>query len=428
MKYKDYYATLGVARTASADEIKAAYRKLARKYHPDVSTEKDAEEKFKEVAEAYETLKDAEKRAAYDQLGTHAPDQDFRPPPGWGQSFGGFGGRPGGFDGASFDDIDLADLFGGLGGFREARSRTGPAPGRDFEAAVRISFDQAFHGAELTLDLASTEMADDGTVRRVPHLVTVRIPKGLHAGQRLRVPGKGGAGARGGPAGDLYLDIDVEDHPLYRVDGNDVFVDLPLAPWEAALGTSVKLPTPGGAVDLKVAPGTHAGQRLRAQGSWPCARRRGAGASVRRRADRRPGQRHRARTRAVRRARAQQHVLAARPFWRLWSMNVTATEARFIDDDGTYTLVELVHRSGLTEDELRALVDAGALVALDPAARSWTFASWSIGVARDAVSLRDAFALADAHSVAIVTRFAQRVKALQRELDSLRARREPRPL
>ncbi|MBS0320967.1 MAG: DnaJ domain-containing protein [Proteobacteria bacterium] len=265
MKYKDYYATLGVPRTASADDIKAAYRKLARKYHPDVSTEKDAEERFKEVAEAYETLKDAEKRAAYDQLGAHAPNEDFRPPPGWEQSFG---GGAGGFNGASFDDIDLADLFGGLGGFREARQRqrTGPVPGRDFEAAVRISFDQAFHGAELKLDLASTEMGDDGALRRVPHPVTVRIPKGVHAGQRLRVPGKGGPGARGGPPGDLYLDIDVEAHPLYRVDGNDLYVDLPLAPWEAALGTTVKLPTPGGPVDLKVAAGTHAGQRLRLKG------------------------------------------------------------------------------------------------------------------------------------------------------------------
>jgi curved DNA-binding protein len=260
MKYKDYYAVLGVERNASADEIKKVYRKLARKYHPDVSAEKNAEEKFKEVAEAYETLKDPEKRAAYDQLGSHAENQEFRPPPDWAQAFGG-GGGPGN---GSFDDIDLADLFAGLGGRRS--TRTGPMPGRDYEAAVRISFDQAFHGTELPLDLSGAEVGEDGTLRRVPHHVTVRIPPGVTRGQRLRVPGKGGAGLRGGPPGDLYLDIDVETHPLYRIDGSDLYIDLPLAPWEAALGTTVKLPTPAGVVDLKVTAGTRAGQRLRLKG------------------------------------------------------------------------------------------------------------------------------------------------------------------
>lgn len=259
MKYKDYYATLGVAKTASADEIKAAYRKLARKYHPDVSKEKNAEEKFKDVGEAYETLKDAEKRAAYDDLGNHTANQEFRPPPGWEQSFGGRAGQ-------SFDDVDLADLFAGLGGRRGGRARTGPAPGRDYEAAVRISFDQAFNGSEIALDLSGAELGDDGNMHRVPHHVSVRIPAGVQAGQRMRVPGKGGAGVRGGPAGDLYLDIDVQTHPLFRTDGNDLYIDLPLAPWEAALGTTVKLPTPSGIVDLKVAAGTHSGQKLRLKG------------------------------------------------------------------------------------------------------------------------------------------------------------------
>jgi curved DNA-binding protein len=225
-----------------------------------VSTEKNAEEQFKAVAEAYETLKDAEKRGAYDQLGPHAENQEFRPPPDWAQAFGGGGGR------TSFDDIDLADLFAGLGGMRGGRARNAPAPGRDYEAAVRLTFEQAFHGTELNLDLAATEETEDGSLKRVPHSVTVRIPKGVNAGQRLRVPGKGGAGLRGGPPGDLYLDIDVQAHPLYRIDGNDLYIDLPLAPWEAALGTTVKLPTPAGAVDLKVAAGTYAGQRLRLKG------------------------------------------------------------------------------------------------------------------------------------------------------------------
>src|SRR6478609_8154128 len=189
MKYKDYYGILGVKREASADEIKTAYRKLARKFHPDVSKEKDAEEKFKEVSEAYETLKDTEKRAAYDQLGTYREGQDFRPPPDWGQQY-----APGGagFNSGAFEDIDLSDLFAGLAG---ARGRAGgnaranrPMPGSDYEAVVRISFDQAFHGTEVDLELSALEWDPDGGVRRVPHRVRTRIPRGVTNGEKLRVP------------------------------------------------------------------------------------------------------------------------------------------------------------------------------------------------------------------------------------------------
>lgn len=260
MKYKDYYAALGVPRDAGADAIKSAYRKLARKFHPDVSSEKDAEERFKEIGEAYETLKDPEKRTAYDQLGTHAQGQEFRPPPDWGRGFGDGGTH------ASFEDIDLGDLFAGFGRAQSAQARNAPRRGRDYEAAVRIPFAAAFDGTELDLDLGGAEIDDQGVLRHVAHPAKVRIPRGVVDGQRLRVPGKGGEGMRGGPRGDLYLDIRVDDHPLYRVDGTDIFVELPLAPWEAALGTAVKLPTPAGAVELKVAPGAHAGQKLRLKG------------------------------------------------------------------------------------------------------------------------------------------------------------------
>ncbi|MCC6870403.1 MAG: DnaJ domain-containing protein [Burkholderiales bacterium] len=263
MKYKDYYAILGVPRDASVDDIKTAYRRLARKYHPDVSKEKNAEERFKEVSEAYEALKDTEKRAAYDQLGTHRPGEDFRPPPDWGQHFA----REGGFaPGQGFEDIDLADLFAGLaaGRTRGAGPRSDrPLPGSDYEAVVRISFEQAFHGTEIDLELAALEWDPHGGMRRVPHRVRTRIPRGVANGEKLRVPGKGGRGSNGGPNGDLYLDIEVVEHPLYRVAGNDIYVDLPLAPWEAVLGASVRLPTPAGPVSLKVAPGTRAGQQLR---------------------------------------------------------------------------------------------------------------------------------------------------------------------
>ncbi|MFO1324651.1 MAG: DnaJ C-terminal domain-containing protein [Burkholderiales bacterium] len=262
MKYKDYYAILGVARDAPADDIKTAYRRLARKYHPDVSKEKDAEEKFKEMAEAYETLKDPEKRAAYDQLGSHAPGQDFRPPPDWGAHFA---------DGqGAFDDIDLSDLFAGLAG-RQGRRGGGrradaPIPGSDYEAVVRISFEQAYHGTEIDLTMSTVEWDAEGGMRRVPHRVKARIPRGVTDGEKLRVPGKGGKGHNGGPDGDLYLDIEVAAHPLYRVSGKDLYVDLPLAPWEAVLGVSVTLPTPGGNVTLKVPPGTRAGAQLRLTG------------------------------------------------------------------------------------------------------------------------------------------------------------------
>ena len=217
MKYKDYYAILEVKRDATADDIKTAYRRLARKYHPDVSKEKDAEEKFKEMAEAYETLKDPEKRAAYDQLGSHAPGQEFRPGPDWGRHFG---QPPDGFD-----ESDLSSLFAGLAGRRGregARRADAPMAGSDYEAVVRLSFMQAFNGTEVDLELSVLEWGPDGGVRRVPHRVKTRIPRGVIDGEKLRVPGKGGKGANGGPDGDLYLDIEVAAHPLYRVSGRDL--------------------------------------------------------------------------------------------------------------------------------------------------------------------------------------------------------------
>ena len=260
MKYKDYYSILGVDRKASAEDIKRAYRKLARKYHPDVAKEPNAEEKFKEVAEAYETLKDPEKRAAFDQLGSFQPGQDFRPPPDWWKQF--TDTQP------AFEDIDLADLFAGLGGHgvHRARGRAGPIAGQDYEVAVQISLEQAYHGAEFDLDLSLPEYDESGLPRRIPKKLKVRIPRGAVDGQKLRLPGKGGKGVNGGRDGDVYLNVVLAPHPLFRASGHDVYLDLPLTPWEAVLGTTVRMPTPGGPVDIKVPPNTAAGQQLRLSG------------------------------------------------------------------------------------------------------------------------------------------------------------------
>jgi curved DNA-binding protein len=265
VKYKDYYAILGVDRKASADDIKKAYRKLAQKHHPDVNKEKGAEEKFKEIAEAYQTLKDPEKRAAYDQLGTgFQPGQDFRPPPDWERQFHFQQGAPEGF---SFEDLDLSDLFESLrggGGRARGGSRAKMAfPGEDFEVRVQLTLEEAYRGTQMDLNLVVPEVAADGTVRRVPRTIKARIPKGATDGQRLRLRGQGGKGINGGRDGDLYLDIELRPHPLYRPSGHDLYLDLPLTPWEAALGATVEVPTLDGAVNMKIPEGTTAGRKMR---------------------------------------------------------------------------------------------------------------------------------------------------------------------
>src|SRR3954463_8703251 len=275
MKYSDYYAALGVERGASQDEIKKAYRRLAQKYHPDVSKEPEAEARFKEVAEAYQTLKDPEKRAAYDALGQRPQGEEFRPPPDWTRQ------HSAGGDEHSFDDVDFADLFarfgarGGRGG--PFGGSGGGMPGQDFEVPVEISIEDAFRGTTLELQLSMPEYDDAGNVRRVPHTIKARVAPGAVDGQRLRLPGEGGKGFRGAREGILYLDTALKPHRLYRATGHDLYVDLPLAPWEAALGASVEVPTPAGAVTLKVPPGTSSGQKLRLAGRGLPRPRGGAG-------------------------------------------------------------------------------------------------------------------------------------------------------
>jgi curved DNA-binding protein len=260
MKYKDYYSILGVDRTASEDEIKKAYRKLAKKFHPDVSKEVGAEEKFKEIAEAYATLKDKEKRGAYDQLGSHSSGQEFRPPPDWWKQFG--------ESQSGFENIDLGDLFAGFAAGPGRRRSRGDIriPGEDYEVAVHITLEQAFHGTEIELELSMPEYDSNGFMQRVPRKLKVRIPRGATDGQRLRLPGKGGKGLNGGRDGDLYLNITLHPHSLFRVSGHDIYLDLPLAPWEAVLGTKITVPTLAGMVNMTIPAGTRAGQKLRLAG------------------------------------------------------------------------------------------------------------------------------------------------------------------
>jgi len=270
MEFKDYYETMGVARDATQDEIKRAYRKLARKYHPDVSKEADAEERFKAVGEAYEVLKDPEKRAAYDQLGSQwQAGQDFRPPPGWDAGFEFSGGGFTGADAEQFSDF-FESLFGGAGhaGFRGGRARRGRARmrGEDRHARILIDLEDAIEGRSRQVTLRLPEVTADGHVTTREQTLNVRIPKGIKAGQHIRLSGKGAPGTGGGAAGDLYLEVEFRPHRWYRVEGADLYLDLPVAPWEAALGATVKVPTPKGAVELKIPAGSSSGKKLRLKG------------------------------------------------------------------------------------------------------------------------------------------------------------------
>lgn len=254
MQYKDYYKILGVARDASQADIKKAYRKLAHKYHPDVSKEPDAEARFKEINEAYEVLGDPEKRKAYDRLGADwKAGQEFRPPPDWEQVFGGagFGGGMGGF--SEFFET----LFGG-GFARAGRGTSGfggfRARGRDQHASIQVDLDDLYHGAVKTVRLGGGRS------------LQVRIPAGITEGQKIRLSGQGAPGVGGGPNGDLYLKVKLRPHAWYRLEGRDVYLDLPLAPWEAALGATVQVPTLGGKVEMKIPAGAKSGAKLRLKG------------------------------------------------------------------------------------------------------------------------------------------------------------------
>jgi len=265
MEFRDYYDILEVTREASADEIKRAYRKMARKFHPDISKEPNAEEHFKQVGEAYEVLKDAEKRAAYDQLGENwQAGQDFRPPPDWDQGFE--------HDGSGFDDAQFSDFFESLfgqgrrGGGHAHRQNDFHMRGADSHAKVLIDVEDAFRGTSRTLTLKHPQMGVDGRTQLHERTLNVRIPKGVRQGQHIRLAKQGSAGLGAGEPGDLYLEVDFLTHPFFRVEGKDVYLDLPVAPWEAALGAKINIPTPATRLDLKIPANSSAGKKLRLKG------------------------------------------------------------------------------------------------------------------------------------------------------------------
>ena len=287
MEYKDYYNALGVEKTATADEIKSAYRKLARKYHPDLNKDKEAEERFKEIGEANDVLSDPEKRAAYDQLGQNYQEgQDFNPPPNWDQGFE-FRGRPSGAGAQPEDFSDFfEDLFGkaqrqqsgaqyggqagsqGFGnqGFGGQQQGEFNAKGQDHHARILIDLDDSFNGSKRQITLKVPEFGPDGHLQLKHRTLDVTIPKGIREGQQIRLKKQGAPGYGKGEPGDLFLEVNFKPHKLYHADGSDLYLDLPVTPWEAALGGKVKVPTPAGVVDLNIPANSKQGRKLRLKG------------------------------------------------------------------------------------------------------------------------------------------------------------------
>lgn len=273
MEFKDYYKILGVAKTATADEIKKAYRKLARKYHPDVSKEPDAQARMRELNEAQAVLSDPEKRAAYDTLGQQPPDQrDFRPPPNWDAGFE-FSDRAG-MAGAGGDYSDFFEqLFGragrpagGAGGAGGHRRAPQPERGTDHHAKIELALLDAFFGAERNISLRGSRLDATGHLVVEDRTLHVKIPKGVIEGQQIRLSGQGGPGLAGGTAGDLFLEVHFKPDTRYRVQGRDITASLPLAPWEAALGAEIEVPTPTSRVQVTVPAGWKKGRKLRLKG------------------------------------------------------------------------------------------------------------------------------------------------------------------
>jgi len=271
MKFKDYYQTLGLKKDASQDEIKREYRKLARKLHPDVNKSQDAEEKFKEIGEAYEVLQDPEKRAAYDKFGSNwQAGQDFKPPPNWDAGFEFSGGGFTQADPSQFSDF-FESLFGKSSGSRHAGPgshswRSFDARGQDVHAKIVITLEDSYHGVQKTITLSRPGIDQSGHVTTTPHTISLSIPKGIIEGQQIRLEGQGAGGSGQAGSGDLFLEIAFASHRIFTINKRDIQLLLPVSPWEAALGATIPVPTLGGTVELKIPPGSQSGKKLRLKG------------------------------------------------------------------------------------------------------------------------------------------------------------------
>ena len=266
MEFKDYYQILGVARDAPADIVKKAYRKLARKYHPDVSKEADAGKRMAEINEANAVLSDPEKRAAYDQLGQHTPGQDFRPPPGWDDGMEFSEHRRSAAESAEFSQF-FSEIFGRMG--REGGSQRGRAAnmqGNDHHARILLELEDSFTGASRQITLRAPKLDDKGRVMLAEHTLNVKIPKGIREGQVIRLTGQGEPGFGNGRHGDLLLEVQFKPHARFRTDGRDLLLTLSVAPWEAALGSIIPVDLPGGAINMRIPAGAQTGKQLRVRG------------------------------------------------------------------------------------------------------------------------------------------------------------------
>ncbi len=269
MQFKDYYQTLGIPRDAALDDIKKAFRKLARKYHPDVSKEKDAEARMRDINEAYAVLSDPEKRAAYDQLGSgYPPDQEFRPPPGWDTGFEftrrGFSPQ----ETADFSDF-FAELFGKMGGEPSSFHAQGGnfhRHGEDHHAKVMLDLEDSFSGATRQISLRAPRQDEQGRIRVTTRTLNVRIPAGVHEGQTIRLAGQGSPGMGSAKPGDLLLEVHFKPHARFRPEGRDLHLALPIAPWEAALGTVLEVDIPGSNLKVRIPQGAQCGTQLRVRG------------------------------------------------------------------------------------------------------------------------------------------------------------------
>ena len=271
MEFKDYYAILGIKRDASQEEVKRAYRQLARKYHPDINKAPEAEQRFKEIGEAYEVLQDHEKRAAYDKIGSRwKAGEEFQPPPDWDRGFEFQGGGYTRADASQFSDF-FESLFGRRGPFYrrdpfQRQDYSFYSKGQDLHAKIVINLEDSFHGSKQTLTLQRPGIDAQGHTFTTPHTLQVTIPKGITEGQRIRLEGQGGAGIGQNANGDLYLEIAFAPHPHFTVTNRDIMLTLPITPWESALGATIQVPTLGGTVELNIPPNSQTGKKMRLKG------------------------------------------------------------------------------------------------------------------------------------------------------------------